>query len=259
MAALSRNCNDTATANRGSISFERTPGDLTKIETRIGSMCMQMTNNTYKGRSVRSNAVTRAILHAIQCMVDISDMVGSGEKNITAIIFTDVLSVTYDAVITLVFRCFSVNFEWDPDVTTYMTVDKGIVSVMNVYEWSRFNVETVESMDPVMSTHMLLDSIKTGCAYVIAESESVTNMILLGYTNMKLYMSVLVDVNTYHVLEKVDEIGAGWGGYDEFHDWQANDRSIKNEAVKEGDPNRRDQKLAPLKFEGEDGKVEIVP
>ncbi|KAF4490401.1 hypothetical protein FAGAP_10828 [Fusarium agapanthi] len=54
-------------------------------------------------------------------------------------------------------------------------------------------------------------------------------------------------------------VGAGWGGYDEFYDWQSNGRAIKKEWVREGDPSWRNKTVAPLKFTGEDGKVEIVP
>jgi hypothetical protein len=206
MAAISRKCNDTATANRGSISFERTPGDLDKIETRIGSMYTQMTNNTYKGRSVRSNPVTRAILHSIQCMVDISDMIKYGDTNITAIIFTDVLSVTYAAVITLIFRCFCMHFDWDPNVTMYIIADSNTIKAMDVYVGSRYNVETIESVDVVMCTHRLLDRIADGYSYVVTENETVTNMILSRSMNRMSYMSTIVDANTYAKEKEIVEM-----------------------------------------------------
>ncbi|KAF4340107.1 hypothetical protein FBEOM_5967 [Fusarium beomiforme] len=52
--------------------------------------------------------------------------------------------------------------------------------------------------------------------------------------------------------------GAGWGGYDKFHAWQANGRSINKDWVDEGD--WQEKKIAPLKFTDEEtGEVEIVP
>jgi hypothetical protein len=55
-----------------------------------------------------------------------------------------------------------------------------------------------------------------------------------------------------------EEIGAGWGGYDEFYEWQANGRAINKDWVKQGDPDWRNTKTAPLTLEDEDGEVEVV-
>ncbi|KAF9769883.1 hypothetical protein IL306_012620 [Fusarium sp. DS 682] len=51
-------------------------------------------------------------------------------------------------------------------------------------------------------------------------------------------------------------VGAGWGWYDEFRQWQAHGRSINKDWVKEGDSQKT--KTSPLAFTDDNGVTEVV-
>ncbi|KAH7154272.1 hypothetical protein DER46DRAFT_394097 [Fusarium sp. MPI-SDFR-AT-0072] len=53
-------------------------------------------------------------------------------------------------------------------------------------------------------------------------------------------------------------VGAGWGGYDEFYEWQANGRAINKDWVKQDDPDWRNKTTAPLTAVDEDEQEEVV-
>ncbi|KAH6969316.1 hypothetical protein DER45DRAFT_621956 [Fusarium avenaceum] len=56
--------------------------------------------------------------------------------------------------------------------------------------------------------------------------------------------------------ERPPGVGAGWGEYDQFYEWQANGRTIDKDMVKPG--NWENMKTDPLVFTDEDGNVEVV-
>ncbi|KAG7404847.1 hypothetical protein LZL87_006259 [Fusarium oxysporum] len=53
-------------------------------------------------------------------------------------------------------------------------------------------------------------------------------------------------------------VGAGWGGYDEYYEWQANGQAINKDWVKQDDPDWRNKTTAPLIAVDEDGSEKVV-
>lgn len=197
MAAHSKNCNDTASENPGSISFERTPRNRLLIESRLGCMNMQMTTNTYRAKKTRKNPVTQAIIHAIMCLVDFSDMKKNETRDMHTIVFTDVLSVTHAAMIALIFRCFCLHFDWDPDVTMYLLVSGDTQIAMNVYVGSTMNVEIVTTSDPVMDTSRIINEHGPGGMFIVTNEYRVMSMIWYGFTDLAPHVSIVMDMDTY--------------------------------------------------------------
>ena len=197
MASISKNCCDTASANPGSVSFERTPRNRSMIESRLGCMSMEMTTTTYKAKKTRKNMVTQAIMHAIQCFVDISDIISNKVSHINAIVITNILSVTHAAMVTLVFRCMCLNFDWDPDMTLYLIVDEETMTAMKVYVGSKFNVELFPSSDKVMTTFNIISKHINESMYVITHTQTIVDMVLNTNSNRTPYISTLMDMDTY--------------------------------------------------------------
>ncbi len=196
MASLSKNCNHTAAATRGAISYERTPESSSAVVTHIECMNMPMTASVYGNRLTRKNQVTSAIVCAIESLVEFADRIRSTGAISSIIIITDVLSVTHAAVLALLFRTFSLHNGWNEDVRMILLVRQETMTAMSVYAGSMTGVDLIPCNSLNMQTYRVLNEIETANATVYTHSIKIATMCMTAFKARPPVVNLVTNVDT---------------------------------------------------------------
>ena len=204
MMMLSKKCNHRSSTNRGSISYERVPANVSAVATQFELMSMGMTTSTIKNTPTRYNKVTSAIIQTIQTMVDFSTRIDNAVLNV--IMITDVHSTIYASLIAFVFRNMCISKSWNGAAKMIMMVHADMAESVDIYVAATEYVEIIKYTDKATDTYKTMTSISDANVTVHTHTTEIAKMYTSANAHKKVNLCWITDLTTYDSVSMISNV-----------------------------------------------------